>query len=172
MLWASVTFSGMPAMRVAILFLCSLLLSACWQVKEPVVARGVKVDGLADGLYQRSDGSEVMIRWNGGQGRYDVGMTGGAARVAPLGGGLFLVDYSDAVRLAVVARIEDGTMVIEAPTPAAEERLAMAHGLSLRHGPVRVLAGTPEAVRALAADVASLAGTGELVETDRLTRIR
>lgn len=159
-------------MRPLAALLCCLILSACWQVKDPVVARGARVDGLADGLYRRPDGSEIMIRWNPGEGRYDVGMNGGGARVAPLGGGLFLVDYADAVRLVLVAGIEDGAIVIHTPTREAEARLAKAHGLTLKHGPVLVLAGRPEAVRALAADAATLAGTPDLVVAERLVRVR
>lgn len=159
-------------MRLFILLPLCLLLAACWQVKDPVVAQGRRVDGLADGLYRRSDGSEIMIRWNPAQGRYDVGMTGGSARAAPLGGGLWLVDYADAVRLVLVAGIRDGAIVVHAPSPDVEARLAKAHGLTLKPGPVLILGGPPQAVHALAADVAALAGSPDLAEAERLIKVR
>lgn len=157
-------------MRPALVLLSCLLLGACWQVKEPMVTQGVRVEALADGLYRRPDGSEVMVRWNPAAGRYDIGVTGGSARMAPLGGGLWLVDYADAVRLVLVASLDKGQVVVHMPSADAEARLAEAHGVAIKPGPVRHLVGKPEAVRALAADVATLAPP-DLVEAERLTRV-
>ncbi|MGE5545427.1 MAG: hypothetical protein ACM33T_00905 [Solirubrobacterales bacterium] len=159
-------------MRRALVLLCCLLLGACWQVKEPLVTQGVRAEGLEDGIYRRDDGTEVALRWNAAEGRYDIGTTGGSARIAPLGGGLWMVDYADAVRMVLLASVENGTVAFRAPTMEAETRLAKANGLALKPGPVRCLSGSPAAMKTFAAAVAALEGTPELVVADRLTRVR
>lgn len=157
-------------MRFALFLLLALGLSACYEVRGPTVAEGVRVDAIRDGVWQRSDGSEVGLTWNAASGSYAISL-GGTVRLAPLGP-LWLVDYQAERNIVMVAALRDNAVVFLEPSPEAEKRLAAAHGLALKPGPIkRLAAGAVERQRYLAA-VAALAGTSDLVEVERLSWLR
>ena len=151
-----------------VLFVAGLLLSACYQVSPTVVEKGVAAPGWRDGIYGRDDGTQVEIRWDGGQGAYVVG-AGGTVRLAPLAGGLFLADYQAERRSVLLARLEaGGDVVFLTPSPAAERQGVAAHGLSVRPGPIPRLDGSAESVRHYFAALAAQGRAAELTEAARL----
>lgn len=143
-----------------------LMLSACYQVAPPLVETGVAVPGWKDGVYGRDDGTQVDIRWDGGQGAYVVG-AGGLVRLAPLAGGVYLADYQAERRIVMLARMEaGGDVVFLTPSPQREAQAVQSHGLSLRPGPIPRLDGSASAIRAYFAALAT--ERGDLVEAGRL----
>ncbi|MBI3443793.1 MAG: hypothetical protein HY055_00105 [Magnetospirillum sp.] len=155
--------------RLAALLLL-LLLPACYQVEGETVptSASVKVDGFRDGLYRRPDGVDVRITWNAAEKQYDVlakDSPVGKAKAARLASGLFLVQYSDAARLTLMASLKGNDMVLMVADKAAEPRLLKAHGLGLKPGPINALTGPTQAVTNFFKD---LAVSGEFVEGGRL----
>lgn len=156
------------SMRAILVIACCLLMSACWETGAPVITGGERVPGFADGTYRRPDGTELQIRWTGEA--YAVGA--GTARAEPLPGGKWLVDYSDAVRLVMVVEMLPDGFVVRMPTPEAGARVAKSFGIALKPAPVIVLSGPPDEIRAFATAIAQLDGTADLVEGERLVRVR
>lgn len=150
-----------------LVLLLSLGLAACYEVRGPTVAEGVRAEAVKDGLWRRSDGSEVTLAWDAAAGAYAIGM-GGKVRLAPLGN-LWLADYQAERNIVMLAALRGDQVVFYSPTPEAETRLAAAHGLALKPGPIKRLAGEPAARQRYMADLAALCGTGELVEVERLS---
>ena len=149
-----------------VVLVLGLMLSGCYQVVPQVVEKGVAVPGWKDGLYGRDDGTQVDIRWDGGQGAYVIG-AGGTARLEPLSGGLYLADYQAERRIVMLARLDkDGDLVFLIPSPGHEPQAAKSHGLSVRPGPIPRLEGSAGAIRAyfygLAADKAALVEAARL----------
>jgi len=167
-------YPGMSMRRLALLVCLLLLLPGCYQVEgEPVAtAAARRVGGVRDGLYRRPDGVEVTVRWNAAQRQYDIESTvgpGGTARAAPLGGRFYLVQYQDAARLSLLAAMDGDDVVLYAPAKAAERRLATAHGLTLRAGPIPLLGGKASEVAAFFQDMAT---SGEFAEGGRLVFLK
>ncbi len=146
-----------------------LLLCACYQVAEPVVATGARVPGLTEGVYRHSDGSTVTLTWEPALGAYGVG-AGGTVRLEALAPGLYLADYQAERRIVLLAQVDGGTVVFRVPADALEHRLAKARGLGLRPGPVKILEGPAPAVHAYFVDLAK-AGA-ELAVAERLEPVR
>lgn len=147
--------------------LFALLLSGCYETRAPVVAEGVRPDGIRDGRWRRADGSELELSWAAAEGAFRVG-AGGKVRLAPLGR-LWLADYQAERNVVLLARLAPDGVVLLEPTPETEKRLAAVHGLGVRPGPINRLAGGDgAAVRGFLADLAALDGTGQLREADRL----
>lgn len=146
--------------------LFALLLSACYDVDGPTVTQGVRAEAAKDGRWRRSDGSEVTLAWNAAEGAYGIG-AGGRVRLAPLGR-LWLADYQAKHNVVLLARISDEQVEFYAPSPAAEKRLAAAHGLGVLPGPVSRLPGDAAARRRYFSDLAALDGSGELQLAERL----
>lgn len=147
--------------------LFALLLSGCYETRIPVVAEGVRPDGIRDGRWRRADGSELELSWAAAEGAFRVG-AGGKVRLAPLGR-LWLADYQAERNVVLLARLAPDGVVLLEPTPETEKRLAAVHGLGVRPGPINRLAGGDgAAVRGFLADLAALDGTGQLREADRL----
>ncbi len=151
---------------LSVLPLLVLVLSGCYETRAPVVAEGVRPDGIRDGRWRRGDGSELELSWTGTEHAFRVG-AGGKVRLAPLGR-LWLADYQAERNVVLLARLSPDGVVLLEPTPEAERRLAAAHGLGVRPGPVNRLAGDDAAVRGFLTDLAALDGTGQLREADRL----
>ncbi len=156
-------------MRFAALLAC-LLLTACYQANGEAVtaAEARRVDGVADGLYRRADGSELMVRWDGAERAYDIGVGGGRVRAVPAGSGLWLLDYAERGHLVLLARVVDGAIQVVLPRPGIEARLLKAHRLTLKPGPVDQVVGTTADLRAYFAD---LAASGQLEPGERLVRM-
>lgn len=156
-------------MRLAVLLAC-LLLAACYQSGGEAVtaAEATRVDGVADGLYRRADGSELMVRWNGAERAYDVGVGGGRVRAVPAGNGLWLLDYAERGHLVLLVRVAGGAIQVVLPRPEIEVRLLKAHRLTLKPGPVDQVVGTTADLRAYFAD---LAASGQLEPGERLVRV-
>ncbi len=154
-----------------------LLVSACYQVDGDAVplSSSVRVEGVRDGLYRRPDGVEVQVRWNEADKVYDVVATGsesgrgGTARAQRVASGLYLVQYMDVTRLALLARMDGPDMVLMAPDKAAEPRLLKAHGLDLKPGPITGLVGSAGMVRNFFKD---LAASGDFAEGGRMTFLK
>lgn len=149
-----------------VLPLLVLVLSGCYETRAPVVAEGVRPDGIRDGRWRRGDGSELELSWAGTEHAFRVG-AGGKVRLAPLGR-LWLADYQAERNVVLLARLAPDGVVLLEPTPETERRLAAAHGLGVRPGPINRLAGDDAAVRGFLTDLAALDGTGQLREADRL----
>ncbi|RAU23969.1 hypothetical protein CU669_02570 [Paramagnetospirillum kuznetsovii] len=156
-------------MRRVFALLTLLVLSACYQVDGEAVpmSSSIRVDGVKDGRYRRPDGVEVAVRWNEAEKLYDViadgaekgrGGTARAARIAP---GIFLVQYMDATRVAVLAKLDHNDLILFAPTKATEQQLLGAHGLSLRPGPINSLLGSMGGIRNFFKDLAASGGFAE-----------
>jgi hypothetical protein len=157
-------------MRILVAPLAVLLLSACWQVEgETVPAEAaIRAEGVKDGLYRRSDGSELAVRWNAAEKLYDIGGGGvGKARAMPAGGGLTLVQFTGNLRVALLATRKGDDLVMLAPAPEANKALTARHGVTVRPGPINHLTGTPVAVKAYLAEAAALPAA-QLVEAGRL----
>ncbi|MBI5164080.1 MAG: hypothetical protein HY985_09285 [Magnetospirillum sp.] len=156
--------------RLAALLLL-LLLPACYQVGTEVVpaARAVRVAGLTDGLYRRADGTEVMVRWNAHESRYDIGVNGGRARAEPVTDRLFLVDYVDKFHLALLVSADAEGIAVHLPAAASEARLLADYRVARKAGPVDGLAGPADAVRAC---LLAMASVDDLAVAERLTRVR
>ena len=151
-----------------VLFVAGLLLSACYQVSPTVVEKGVAAPGWRDGIYGRDDGTQVEIRWDGGQGAYVVG-AGGTVRLAPLAGAILRAHPPAAGLLVWRAGLAAGGAVVSAwPSPAAERQGVAAHGLSVRPGPIPRLDGSAESVRHYFAALAAQGRAAELTEAARL----
>ena len=160
-------------MRRLAALLVVLLLPACYQVEGETVppSASIRVEGFKDGLYRRPDGVEVRIAWNAAEKSYDVVARQGPpgkARASRLASGLFLVQYMDAARLTLMARIKGDDMVLLVPEKSAEPRLLKAHGLGLRPGPINALTGPTQSVNNFFKD---LAVSGDFVESERLAYI-
>lgn len=154
---------------LALLPVIVLLLSGCYETRAPVLRDGVRADAVKEGRWRRADGSEVVLRWDAAEHAYAVG-AGGKVRLARLGR-LWLADYQAERNVVLLARLAPEQVVLVAPTPEAERRLAAAHHLTVRPGPVHRLAGDDESLRRYLSDLAALDGTGELREAERLTWI-
>lgn len=149
-----------------VVLVLGLMMSACYQVTPQVVEKGVAVPGWKDGLYGSEDGTQVDIRWDGGQGAYVIG-AGGEVRLEPLSGELYLADYRAERRIVMLARLDrGGDLVFLIPSPGHEQQATKSHGLSVRPGPIPRLEGSASAIRAYFATLA--ADKGQLVETARL----
>lgn len=157
-------------MRLIAVLLLSLGVAACYEVREPTLAEGVRVEGLPDGVWRRSDGSEVALAWDGDAKGYRVSL-GGTVRLAPVGK-LWLADYRAERSIVMLARVGAEQVVFLAPSDEAERRLAGGHGLALKPGPIKRLTGEAGERRQYLEDLAALAGTPDLVEVERLTRVR
>lgn len=155
-------------MRRAVLLLplLALLLGGCYEVSAPTVAQGVRAEAVKDGRWRRSDGSELVLTWDGAQQAYRVAQ-GGVVRLAPLGQ-LWLADYQAQRDVVLLARVEPEQVQLYTPTPAAEKRLAAAHRLAVKPGPVYRLVGDVAETRRFLADLAALEGSGELEVAERL----
>lgn len=144
--------------RLAVLIVV-LLLGACYQVEGETVpvSASIRVNGVKDGLYRRPDGVEVQLRWNDAERQYDVTAKdgpGGKARAAQLASGVYLVQYTDAARLTLMASVRGDDVVLFEPDKATEQRLLRAHGLGLRPGPINSLAGPAGSVAGFFKDLA------------------
>ncbi|OAN50182.1 hypothetical protein A6A04_01870 [Paramagnetospirillum marisnigri] len=154
-----------------------LLVSACYQVDGDVVplSSSVRVEGVRDGLYRRPDGVEVRVHWNEADKVYDVVAPGseqgrgGTARAQRVASGLYLVQYMDVTRLALLARMDGSDMVLMAPNKDAEPRLLKAHGLGLKPGPINGLLGSGGMARNFFKD---LAASGDFAEGGRMTFVK
>ena len=159
-------------MRPAVVsaLLACLLLAACYQSGAETVTMGdsKRVAGVADGLYRRPDGSELVVRWDGAKLAYDVGVGGGVVRAAPAANGMWLLDYAERGHLVLLARVEDGAIQVMLPRPATEARLLKTHRLTLKPGPVDQVLGSTADLKAYFAD---LARSGEVEPGERLTRV-
>ncbi|CAA7618687.1 hypothetical protein [Magnetospirillum sp. UT-4] len=154
-------------MRALATLLVTLLLAACYEVDGPVVERGRRVEGVADGSYRRADGQVVTLAWDQTAGLYRLG-EGGTVRVETLAGGLLLADYAAGRHIALLAAVQGDAVVFYMPGKDGAARLAKAHGVALRPGPVDRLGGSPDAVRAF---LRAAAATSDLVESGRLERV-
>lgn len=153
-------------MRAVLLpLLLAVLLSGCYEVAAPTVTQGVRAELVKDGRWRRSDGSELVLTWDAGAKAYRVA-AGGMVRLAPLGP-LWLADYQAERNVVLLARIAPEQVLLYAPVPAAEKRLAAAHGLGVRPGPVNRLTGDPVETRRYLDDLARLGGS-ELQVAERL----
>jgi hypothetical protein len=158
--------------RIAAL-LALLLLSACYQVESDTVtaSASIRVDGVKDGRYVRPDGVEVTVRWNAAEKLYDVIAKGaepgraGTARAARVGPGIYLVQYFDAARLSVLAKVKGDDILLMVPTKDAEKRLLKAHGLTVRPGPINGLIGSAGSVTNFFKDLAS---SGDFTEGGKM----
>ena len=151
-----------------------LLLGACYQVEGDTVpaSASIRVEGIKDGLYRRPDGVEVQLRWNAAERSYDLAAKdgpGGKARAARLASGLYLVQYSDAARLTLMAAVQGDDVVLFEPEKATEQRLLKAHGLGLRPGPINSLTGPTGSVANFFKD---LAASGEYKESARMVLVK
>jgi len=163
-------------MRRLTALLALLLLAACYQVDSDTVpaSASLRVDGIRDGRYARPDGVEIAVRWNASEKLYDVTVKGaepgraGTAKAARVGSGIYLVQYFDAARLSVLAKVQGDDIVLMTPTKEAEARLLKAHGLSIRPGPVNSLIGSAGSVINYFKD---LAASGDFTEGARVTRL-
>ncbi|MGE5514937.1 MAG: hypothetical protein ACM31D_03860 [Bacteroidota bacterium] len=144
-------------MRAVLLLLSALLLSGCYEVSAPTVTQGVRAEGIKDGRWRRSDGSELVLSWDASAHAYRVA-AGGVVRLAPVGP-LWLADYQAERNVVLLARIAPEQVLLYAPTAAAEQRLAAAHGLGLRPGPVNRLSGDAAETRRYLDDLAKLDGS-------------
>lgn len=148
----------------------ALVLSACWQVEGDTVPAeaGVRAEGVRDGLYRRPDGTEVAVRWNQERRHYDIGA--GRARVQPVAGtGLYLVQYQDpTLKLTLLAQPKGDDVVLYAPTPEADRKMAPRFGLSAKAGPITQLQGDPARVRDYVAELARQVGGPTVVEAGRM----
>jgi hypothetical protein len=156
--------------RVLLALLSLASLAACWQVDGDVVPLDARLrpQGVRDGVYRRSDGTELAVRWNETEGAFDVGGSAvGKARVTKAGTGMYLVQFTGNMRLAVLAAADGDDLVLFTPGPAAQARLATRHGVGLRPGPIDQLVGPPAAVRAYLAEAATLP-PAELARAGRL----
>lgn len=156
-------------MRRAVLLFVALLLSGCYEVAAPTVTQGVRAEAVKDGRWRRADGSELVLSWDAGQQAYRVAQ-GGVVRLAPLGH-LWLADYQAQRNVVLLARVAPEQVLLYAPTPAAEQRLAAAHRLAVKPGPVYRLVGDGAETRRFLADLAALEGSGELEVAERLVWI-
>jgi hypothetical protein len=156
-------------MRVAVLLGLAVIttaLSACYEVQEPVVARGVRAPGIADGVWQRADGSEVGIQWDESSGAYRIS-AGGSVRLAAVGPSLYLADYQAERRIVMLVRTSENELSFTLPPPELEKNLAAASGATVRPGPIKLLGGPSQAIRAY---LAAMAARPDLVEAERLHR--
>lgn len=146
--------------------LFALLLSGCYEVGGPTVTQGVRADAVKDGRWRRSDGGEVVLAWDNAESAYAIA-SGGKVRLAPVGA-LWLADYQAERNVVMLARITPEQVVFFSPSAAAEKRLAAAHGLGVKPGPVNRLSGDATARRRYLGDVAALEGSADLDEVERL----
>jgi hypothetical protein len=147
--------------------LSAATLSACYQVQGPVVDKGVRVAGIADGTWRRADGSEIALTWDEAAAAYRVG-AGGMVRLAPAANGLYLADYQAERRIVLLLKANARELVFLLPPEAAETGLATGHGAAIKPGPIKLLNGKAQAV---AATLAAMAARPDLVEAGRLTRV-
>lgn len=153
-------------MRLAILPLLALLLGGCYELAAPAVPEGVRAEAVKDGRWRRSDGSELVLRWDADARAYRVA-AGGLVRLAPVGR-MWLADYQAARDVVLLARLAPEQVLLYAPTAAAEKRLAATHRLTVKPGPVNRLSGDAADTRRFLADLAALDGSDELVVAERL----
>lgn len=157
-------------MRRFAALLVLLLLPACYQVEGETVAASasIRVDGVKDGRYRRPDGVEVRVSWNAAEKQYDVvakDAPPGKARAARLAPGLFLVQYTDAARLTLMAAPKGDDVTLFFAAKEAEPRLLKAHGLGLKPGPINALTGPTRGVIDFFKD---LAVSGQFKEGEKL----
>ncbi|MGE5475513.1 MAG: hypothetical protein ACM3Q1_02575 [Bacteroidales bacterium] len=154
-------------MRAILLpLLLAALLGGCYEVSTPVVSQGARAEMVKEGRWRRSDGSELVLTWDAAAHAYRVA-AGGMVRLEPVGQ-LWLADYQAERNVVLLARIAPEQVLLYVPSPAAEKRLAAAHGLSVRPGPVNRLNGDAGETRRYLTDLARLDSSGELVVAERL----
>lgn len=159
----------MRPVRLLPLLLLAALLGGCYQTDGPTVAQGVKIETLKDGVWRRSDGSTLRLWWDAGSNAYAVA-SGGHVRLEPAGP-LWLADYQAERNVVMLARVTTDTVELLQPSPAAEQRLAATHALTVRPGPVNRLSGDAAARRHYLAELAALDGSPDLVVAERLSRV-
>lgn len=163
-------------MRRFLVLVSALLVASCYQVDGETVPQSasIKVEGLKEGLYDRPDGVKVLVRWNQAERQYDVtaqgeGQNGGGkARATRVANQLYLVQYSDAARLTLLASVKGDDVVLLLPNKAVEQRLAKAHGVGIRPGPINALTGSVGSVLNFYKDVVA---SGEFAEGPKVAFI-
>ncbi|CAA7624740.1 conserved hypothetical protein [Magnetospirillum sp. LM-5] len=154
-------------MRGWVVALTVLSLSACYQVQVPVVDKGVRAPGVADGTWRRDDGTEVGLSWDEAAQAYRVS-AGGVVRLAPAANGLYVADYQAERRIVLLLRASPRELVFLAPPEPVEKGLAAVHGAAIKAGPIKLLNGD---VQAVAATLGAMAARPDLAEAGRLTRV-
>ncbi|MBF0327108.1 MAG: hypothetical protein HQL42_18830 [Alphaproteobacteria bacterium] len=147
--------------------LAAATLAACYEVQVPLVDKGVRAAGIADGTWRRADGTDVTLAWDEAAGAYRVG-AGGMVRLAPAANGLYVADYQAERRIVLLLRANARELVFLLPPEAVEKGVAAGHGAAIKAGPIKLLNGEP---RAVAATLAAMAARPDLAEAGRLTRV-
>lgn len=151
------------------LLVLPLVLTGCFETDGPTLDAGVRAEQVPDGVWRRADGREVRLSWDGAHGAYALD-SGGLVRLVPLGA-MWLVDYQAERSVLMLAEIgPDGVSLLQ-PRPEVARRLALADGVKVRPGPLERLDGDAAARRRFMDHLSRLAGSGDLVVTEHLTRV-
>ncbi len=144
--------------------LLALFLGACYEVDTPLVTHGVRMEGVPDGVWRRSDGSTLVLRWSPEESAYLVG-AGGQGRALPLKG-RWLVEYDTTRHVLLIVEVAADGLHVLVPPPEMEQTLLATHGLMIKPGPIRRLMGTPQAVGSY---MLTLGAWGGLRDIEHLT---
>jgi hypothetical protein len=153
-------------LKTVLALLLATSVAACYEVESPVVEKGVRVQGIADGKWLLPDGRTMSVTWDETNGAYQIG-AGGSVRLAPVTDTLYLADYQAERRIVMLMKAAPDRVTFYLPTDAVEKTLAGSSGASIKAGPVKILGGAPKSVQAY---LAALAGRGDLTEAGHLTR--